>query len=146
MSDTLTQRLTGEIKVGSTLGSYDIVGLLGQGAMGRVYRARHARLGREVAIKVLNPELVQNADVVQRFFREARVVNEIDHRNIVEVTDFVEQPGRAYLVMELLDGESVRDLMSMRGSVYPRVERSVAIMRQVCDALGADHAKGVFDY
>ncbi len=143
MSDTLTQRLTGEIKSGSTLGSYEIVGLLGQGAMGRVYRARHARLGREVAIKVLNPELVQNADVVQRFFREARVVNEIDHRNIVEVTDFVEQPGLAYLVMELLDGESIRDLMGRRGRKYPQIKRIVAIMRQVCDALEAAHAKGV---
>jgi len=132
-----------EIKVGTQLGSYEIVGLLGQGAMGRVYRARHARLGREVALKVLNPEFVARADVVKRFFREARVVNDIDHENIVEVSDFVEQPGIAYLVMELLEGESLRDLMNLRGRKYPQVKRIVAILRQVCGALEAAHAKGV---
>ncbi len=145
MGDTFigTGALTLEIKLGTTLGSYEIVELLGKGAMGRVYKARHVRLGREVALKVLNPEFVARADVVQRFFREARVVNDIDHENIVEVTDFVEQPGVAYLVMELLDGESLRDLMDLRGRKYPQVKRIVAIMTQVCSALGAAHAKGV---
>ena len=93
-----------EIDVGATLGSYELVELLGAGAMGRVYRGRHVLLGREVAIKVLNPEYVARPDIVERFFREARVVNDIDHEHIVEVTDFVEAAGLAYLVMELLDG------------------------------------------
>jgi len=147
MTDPTTQlyspNATVEIQVGSTLGSYEIVALLGKGAMGRVYRARHLRLGREVALKVLNAEFVARADVVQRFFREARVVNDIDHANIVEVTDFVEQPGLAYLVMELLDGVSLGDLMKLRGRKYPPVKRIVAIMTQVCAALEAAHAKGV---
>ncbi len=111
--------------------------------MGCVYRARHVRLGREAAIKVLNPEYVARPDVVERFFREARFVNEIDHEHIVEITDFVEAPGLAYLVMELLDGESLRQLMERRGRRYPPIARLLPIMRQVCAALDAAHAKGI---
>jgi serine/threonine-protein kinase len=131
-----------EIGVGSALGSYELVALLGAGAMGRVYRARHVRLGREVAIKVLNPEHAARRDVVERFFREARVANEIDHAHIVEVTDFVEAGGVAYLVMELLDGKSLRDLASGRDA-YPSIARLLDILAQVCDALHAAHEKGV---
>lgn len=145
MGDTVigSGSMTLEIKLGSTIGSWEIVDLLGKGAMGRVYRARHVRLGREVALKVLNPEFVARPDVVQRFFREARVVNDIDHQNIVEVSDFVEQPGLAYLVMELLDGNSLRDLLDLKGRKYPQVKRLLPILRQVCDALDAAHGKGV---
>jgi serine/threonine-protein kinase len=138
-----TPRAPAQIDVGSALGSYELVAQLGAGAMGRVYRARHVRLGREVAIKVLNPEYAARRDVVERFFREARVANEIDHAHIVEVTDFVEAPGVAYLVMELLEGKSLRDLASGRGEGYPSVARLLAILAQVCDALHAAHEKGV---
>ncbi len=131
------------LEPGAVLGSWELVGLIGKGAMGRVYRARHVKLGREVAIKFLNPEYVARPDVVQRFFREARVVNEIDHEHIVEVTDFVEAPGLAYLVMELLEGESLRDLSKRRGRRYPPSRRIAGILRQVCEALEAAHAKGV---
>ena len=140
---SVTQALPSGVDVGATLGSYELVALLGAGAMGRVYRGRHVLLGREVAIKVLNPEYVARPDIVQRFFREARVVNDIDHDHIVEVTDFVEEPGLAYLVMELLDGASLRALMKQRGRRYPSLERIGAIVGQVCDALDAAHAKGV---
>src|SRR5512145_1819303 len=145
-SDRSTQVLgtSPGVDAGATLGSYELVSLLGKGAMGRVFRARHVRLGREVAIKVLNPEFVARPDVVQRFFREARVVNDIDHEHIVEVTDFVESPGLAYLVMELLDGQSLRELMKQKGRKYPPLKRIVGIMAQVCDALEAAHEKGVF--
>ena len=132
-----------EIDVGTALGSYELVGLLGKGAMGSVYRARHVLLGREVAIKVLSPEYVARPEIVQRFFREARVVNDIDHDHIVEVTDFVEAPGLAYLVMELLEGASLRELMAERGRKYPAVKRIVGFMTQLCEALEAAHAKGV---
>ncbi|WP_242338173.1 serine/threonine-protein kinase [Anaeromyxobacter sp. SG66] len=131
------------VDVGTTLGSYELVAVLGRGAMGCVYRARHIRLGREVAIKVLNPEYVARPDVVERFFREARVVNDIDHEHIVEVTDFVEAPGLAYLVMELLEGTSLRELMAQRGRKYPPLSRILRIVTQVCEALEAAHEKGV---
>ena len=132
-----------EIGVGTVLGSWELVAELGAGAMGRVYRARHARLGREVAIKVLNPEHAARRDVVERFFREARVANGIDHPHIVEVTDFVEAPGAAYLVMELLEGKSLRDLTAARGEGDPTIARLVALLGQVGDALHAAHEKGV---
>jgi serine/threonine-protein kinase len=146
MSDSSpTQLGTGPIEtdVGTELGSYELVGLLGKGAMGTVYRARHVLLGREVAIKVLSPEYVARPEIVQRFFREARVVNDIDHEHIVEVTDFIEAPGLAYIVMELLEGASLRDLMAERGRKYPPVKRIVGLMSQLCEALEAAHAKGV---
>lgn len=132
-----------EISVGSELGSYQLVSLLGEGAMGRVFKARHVKLGRSVALKVLNPEYAARPDIVKRFFREARVVNEISHEHIVEVTDFVEVPGLAFLVMELLDGESLRDVLKRRRGKWPTVRRIAAVMAQVCDALAAAHDKGV---
>ncbi|HET6923254.1 MAG TPA: serine/threonine-protein kinase [Anaeromyxobacteraceae bacterium] len=132
-----------EVAVGSELGSYELVSLLGEGAMGRVFKARHVKLGRSVAIKVLNPEYAARPDIVKRFFREARVVNEISHEHIVEVTDFVEVPGLAFLVMELLDGESLRGLLKRRKGKWPPVRRIVSVMAQVCDALAAAHDKGV---
>ncbi len=131
------------IEVGSVLGSYELTELIGKGAMGRVFRARHMTLGREVAIKVLNADLAARPDIVDRFFREARVVNDIDHENIVEVTDFVEAPGVAYLVMELLDGVSLRELLKAKGRKYPPLSRLLGILIQVCEALDAAHAKGV---
>jgi hypothetical protein len=146
MEKTLTPHLpatAAEVDLGQTLGSFELVALLGKGAMGRVFRARHVRLGREVAIKVLNSEFVARPDVVQRFFREARVVNDIDHEHIVEVTDFVESPGLAYLVMELLDGQSLREIMKQKGRKYPPLRRALGIMAQLCDALEAAHGKGV---
>ena len=132
-----------EISVGSELGSYQLVSLLGEGAMGRVFKARHVKLGRSVALKVLNPEYAARPDIVKRFFREARVVNEISHEHIVEVTDFVEVPGLAFLVMELLDGESLRTLLKRRKGKWPPLRRVVSVMAQVCDALAAAHDKGV---
>ncbi|HEU4384593.1 MAG TPA: protein kinase [Anaeromyxobacteraceae bacterium] len=131
------------VGVGSELGSYELVSLIGEGAMGRVFKARHVKLGRSVAIKVLNAEYSARPDIVKRFFREARVVNEISHEHIVEVTDFVEVPGLAFLVMELLDGESLRDLLKRRKGKWPPLRRVVSVMAQVCDALAAAHEKGV---
>ncbi|HZY02304.1 MAG TPA: serine/threonine-protein kinase, partial [Anaeromyxobacteraceae bacterium] len=132
-----------EVGIGSELGSYELVSLIGEGAMGRVFKAKHVKLGRSVAIKVLNPEYAARPDIVKRFFREARVVNEISHEHIVEVTDFVEVPGLAFLVMELLDGESLRSLLKRRKGKRPPLRRVVSVMAQVCDALAAAHDKGV---
>src|SRR5947209_19884023 len=100
------------IDAGTVLGNYQLEEEVGAGAMGRVFKARHQKLNRTVAIKVLHPEYANREDVVQRFFQEARVVNEINHEHIVEVTDFIEEkPGRAYCVMEFLQGRSLRDAM-----------------------------------
>ncbi len=132
-------------KEGDVLGAYQLVRLLGEGGMGRVFQARHTRLGRQVALKVLKPEHARNEDLVRRFFHEARAVNEINHEHIIEVHDFVQELGpdgqpRVYYVMELLAGTNLGQL-SRRESVS--VGRAVRIARQVCAALEAAHRVGV---
>lgn len=130
---------------GDVLGNYVLQKLIGEGSMGRVFSARHQRLGRQVAIKVLRPEHAASKAIVQRFFQEARTVNEIDHEHIVQIVDFVEEAlpdgrARAYCVMELLDGLSLTEL-SRRGPLG--LERIVGIGLQLCRALAAAHRVGV---
>jgi serine/threonine protein kinase len=131
-------------KEGDVLGSYELVKLIGEGSMGRVFLARHVRLGRQVALKVMRPEHLRTPHLVQRFFQEARSVNQINHEHIVEVFDFVNEvegsdAGRAYCVMELLVGASLAELLRKPLAI----ERAVHITRQVCAALEAAHQLGV---
>src|SRR5438046_9618005 len=93
---------------GARLGAYEIVAPLGAGGMGEVYRARDTRLGRDVAVKVLR-EAVANGTVWKRFEREARAASALNHPNICAVYDVGEAEGRPYLVMELLEGQTVRE-------------------------------------
>jgi serine/threonine protein kinase len=132
-------------KEGDVLGSYELVKLIGEGSMGRVFLARHARLGRQVALKIMRPEHLRNRHLIQRFFQEARSVNQINHEHIVEVFDFVEEVdtsglGRVYCVMELLVGASLANLLR-NGPVS--ISRAVKITQQVCAALEAAHHLGV---
>jgi serine/threonine-protein kinase len=126
---------------GVMIGPYRVLGLIGKGGMGAVYAAEHALLGRPAAIKVLLPELSQQQSVVTRFFNEARAAAAIRHPGIVEVYDFGWTPeGAAYLVMELLEGESLA-ARSARGRVgWPA---ALATARQIAAALVAAHAKGI---
>jgi serine/threonine protein kinase len=126
-------------------GPWSIEGLLGQGSMGHVFKARHQSLGRLAAIKVLRPEQYQHPDLIQRFFQEARTVNQINHEHIVEISDFVQEPGEAgpsavYCVMEFLQGRTLGDLMET-GPM--RLDRGLRIVEQLCDALAAAHRVGV---
>src|SRR5271157_1120896 len=93
---------------GDEIGVYRLVSELGAGGMGQVFLAEHVKLGRRVALKILQPELWHNRRSVQRFFQEARLVNRIDHENIVEIYDFIqESDGLSYLIMELLAGHDL---------------------------------------
>ena len=97
--------------IGATLGSYRVLGVIGKGGMGRVYLAEHILLGRRVALKLLRSEYAAKRDAVARFFQEARAVSRIRHKNIVDVTDFVELPGgRTFIVMEFLEGATLGDM------------------------------------
>ena len=118
---------------GTTFGPYEIVGPLGRGGMGEVYHARDARLGRDVALKVLREEDAEDADLLTRFEREARAASSLNHPNIVVVYEAgaASVPGREspihYLAMELIDGEPMSaslggraDASSGASSTWPR--------------------------
>lgn len=90
------------------IGPYRVLGKLGEGGMGVVYEALHETIARRVAIKLLNRECAHHTDVINRFFNEARATNLIDHPSVAQVSDFGQLgDGRAYIVMELLKGESL---------------------------------------
>ncbi len=134
--------LGGEPEPGAVLGSYRLIELIGQGGMSLVYAAEHTRLGRRVAIKFLRREYAANPPAIKRFFQEARSVNQIHHENIVEITDFVEEPGGDnYYVMELLQGETLAEVEKRDGAMAPR--RAAAIGIQVARAMEQVHAAGI---
>lgn len=127
------------------LGPWQLEKLLGEGSMGQVFKGRHTKLGRVSAIKVLRPEQYKNRELIQRFFQEARTVNQINHEHIVEISDFVEEPGPdgpsvVYCVMELLDGHSVDEELS-KGPFS--LGRTIHVVEQLADALAGAHRVGV---
>src|SRR5208282_2170018 len=97
---------------GTKLGPYEIVAPLGVGGMGEVYRARDSRLGRIVAIKVLPQHLSQNADLRQRLEHEARTVSKLSHPNICTIHDIGHQEGIDFLVLEFVEGKTLRTLFA----------------------------------
>ncbi|MGE3543670.1 MAG: serine/threonine-protein kinase, partial [Kofleriaceae bacterium] len=127
-------------RIGSVLGSYRVLELMGKGGMGYVYRAEHVKLGREVALKLLRSDYARRRDAVARFIQEARTVNRIRHRNIVDVPDIVElDDGTTFIVMEFLRGQSL-GAWSRTGVDLPR---ALAVLVQICDALSAAHDVGI---
>ena len=137
--------LEASAETGQVLGSYELLEPLGEGAMGRVFLARHTRLGRKVALKLLKPEHAQNKEQLARFIQEAQAVNKISHEHIVEIHDFVEelQPNgqmRVYCVMEVLRGETLGKVLKQSPMT---LARAVKIIKQVASALDAAHRVGV---
>jgi serine/threonine-protein kinase len=129
-------------RVDTMLGSYRILGELGSGGMGAVYRARHVVLERMVAVKLLRPELTTNRELVRRFVNEAKAASAIRHPGIVDVLDFGHAPdGRAYYVMELLEGESLAHRIATRGRLPERDAARIA--RAIASALAAAHDRGI---
>jgi serine/threonine protein kinase len=122
---------------------YEILGLLGEGGMGRVYQGRQRTLDRPVAIKCVHPHLLSSETVVIRFLEEARVASQILHPNIVKIYDFgrTADPTTLFLVMELLSGPDLGSVIAANGPL-PLV-RVRTIILQVLSALGEAHAKGV---
>src|SRR5512136_93352 len=128
------------IPSGSRLGPYQIVAPIGAGGMGEVYRARDARLGRDVAIKVLPPQFADHPERLRRFEQEARAVAALSHPNILAIFDVGTQDGIPYLVTELLEGESLRERLRAGGLT---VRKAVEIAVQIAQGLAADHEKGI---
>jgi serine/threonine-protein kinase len=127
--------------IGATIDDrYVIEGLLGEGGMGVVYSAKHAKLGRRYALKVLRRELADDKEILSRFMTEARSASEIGNRHIVDVVDFGTLPdGSTYFAMEHLDGSSLTRVIEQR----PDARRLATIAAQACDGLGAAHDRGI---
>src|SRR6187401_2408673 len=128
------------LTAGTRLGSYEIVDLLGAGGMGEVYRARDPRLGREVAIKVLSGRLAGDPDSLARFEREATSVARLSHPNILSIYEFAPDASTVFVVMELVDGETLRSKLA--GGPLPS-RRAVAYALQIARGMAAAHGRGI---
>ena len=126
--------------LGQSISHYQIISLLGQGGMGVVYRARDARLDREVALKVLPREFAQDADRLRRFALEARATSALNHPNILTVYDIGEYEGAPYIVAELLEGTELREPLQ-QGALPLR--KALDYAQQVAAGLAAAHEKGI---
>jgi Tol biopolymer transport system component len=128
------------LSVGSRLGPYEILAPVGAGGMGEVYRARDTRLERTVAVKVLPEHLSQDAQVRQRFDREAKTISSLSHPHICGLYDVGHQDGVDYLVMEFLEGETLADRLS-RGRIP--TEQLLRFAIEIADALDKAHRQGI---
>ena len=129
--------------IGSKLGDYEILRLIGKGGMGAVYEALKPTINRRVAIKLLLPEYAEREDVVRRFLNEARAVNAINHPGVVQISDVGKSTaGSLYLVMEFLEGETLSErLQQNRGKLAE--QEGVVIAWQLAGVLAAAHAKSI---
>ena len=125
---------------GAHLGRYTIVELLGSGGMGQVYRAADANLRRDVAIKVLHPEMARDRDLVARFEREARALAALNHPNICTVYEIGAEDGLVFIAMELLEGTNLRQRMARKPLEF---ETALTLSIQIADALDAAHTAGI---
>src|SRR5262245_5487874 len=125
---------------GSLIGPYEVVGWLGAGGMGEVYRARDPRLGRDVAIKLLPERFASDPKRLHRFEQEARAAGQLNHASIVAIQDVGSHAGAPFVVSELLQGETLRSRLQ-RGRFSP--QKAVECARQIAEALAAAHEKGI---
>src|SRR5262244_3151100 len=128
------------VEVGTRLGSLEITALLGKGGMGEVYRARDMKLKRDVAIKILPDEFSRDPDRLGRFQREAEVLASLNHPNIAAIHDLEETSGTRYLVLELVEGETLADRIT-RGPIP--VEEALNIATQISEALESAHERWI---
>jgi serine/threonine protein kinase len=128
------------LQFGTRLGPYEILSALGAGGMGEVYRARDTKLGRSVAVKVLPEAFAADPDRIARFEREAKVLASLNHAHIAALYGMEQDAGRHFLVMELVEGETLADRLH-RGAIP--VEEALKIAHQIADALDTAHEQGV---
>ncbi len=147
VSDPTTTELTSasvdpDLEPGARVGEYEVEGKLGQGAFGTVFKAVHPLIGKVVAIKVLARKFSVDPEMVSRFVAEARAVNQIRNRHIIDIFSFDKlDDGRLYYVMEYLDGETLDALLGRHGRLP--LGDALAILRGIAKALDAAHGKGI---
>lgn len=129
------------LPVGLVLGNYVILDEIGSGGMGKVYRARHRRMNRIVAVKVLSEKAIQSAAAVARFHREVEAAARLSHPNIVAAYDADEADGCHYLVMEYIDGKDLEQQVKAEGLYAP--EAALEVLKQAATALAYAHDQGV---
>jgi hypothetical protein len=129
--------------VGSILAErYHVLKKLGEGGMGQVYLAEHVKMGRRSAVKVMHPAMVNDADAIGRFNREAANASRINHPNVAGIYDFGEtNDGLVYLAMEFIEGETLTELLKANGALPP--QRAAEIARQTAEALNVAHEMGI---
>jgi serine/threonine-protein kinase len=120
---------------------YRIIGLLGRGGMGEVYRADDLKLGQPVALKFLPARFAEEKDRLDRFYAEVRIARQVSHPNVCRVYDVGEIDGQHYLSMEYVDGEDLASLLKRIGRLPP--DKALAISRELCAGLAAAHDRGV---
>ncbi|NUO52404.1 MAG: serine/threonine protein kinase, partial [Polyangiaceae bacterium] len=131
-----------DLAKGEMCGEYRLEAKLGEGGFGAVYRGVHPLIGKIAAVKVLHRAYSSNPQIVSRFIAEARAVNQIRHKNIIDIFAFGRvEDGRHFFVMELLEGESFEDFLRRRGRLS--IEEAAPFLRAIAKALGAAHAAGI---
>ena len=123
------------------LGRYELLDRLGKGGMGIVYRALDTKLDRPVAVKVLLGNLEDDDETRERFLREARAAGELNHHNIIQIYDFGEDGGRAFIVMELLEGANLNELLKEHPDLA--LDTKLQIMTGVCTGLAFSHSRSI---
>ena len=133
---------------GHTLGGYHLQALLGAGGMGEVYRAHDTKLGRDVAIKILPRAVTSDPDRLARFEREARMLAALNHPNICAIYGLEEADGLRFLILELVDGETLGQKLARLRVLNPQasglpIDEALTLARQIAEALEVAHEKGI---
>ncbi len=131
--------------IGKKVSHYRVLEVIGGGGMGMVYKAEDLKLGRHVALKFLPPEMASDPVALQRFEREARAASSLDHPNICTIHEVEEHDGQPFIVMQLLQGETLRDRLAALASVQSKLplDQLLNMAIQICEGLQAAHAKGI---